>query len=664
MTSESNKGAPPGAPEPAEHPVGSRISGFSEVFLLFLGGLGMFFALNLVFMFPLGRLQPLGNGSIYFIVAVFLSAAFVTTPARDADRNRVPFYDWILVTLAFLSAGFFGFNGLRLVVEGWEFFAPTEANILAAIFLMLVLEGIRRAGGVLLFGTALIFGLYPVFAGQMPGFLWGSSFTLGETIRLHAIGTESVVGIPMNVVANIVIGFVAFGAVLTVTGGGPFFMRFSSALMGRKRGGPAKVAVVSSAIMGSLSGSVISNILTTGAITIPTMKKNGYPGNYAAAVESCASTGGTLMPPVMGAVAFIMASFLGISYAKVMVAAVLPAILFYLALLLQVDCFAARNGLGGIKGKALPRITETLREGWPYLLSLFALIWFLIVWRLERQAPYYASLIMIAACVVDPKRSFGLREIRALVIEIARSVGHLVAILAGIGLVVGGLSYTGVAGAFSRELLLLADGNIALMLIAGAVTSFVLGMGMTVSACYIFLSILLAPALVKSGLHPIASHLFILYWGMLSYITPPVALASITAANLANAAPMKSAFTSLRIGSVLFVLPFLFVLEPALILQGDLVTIAIATTSAIVAMAFLAGSFEGHLYWVGAVPKAVRFVMFVVAALLIYPEAFSDLVGMCLAVALYAVVSLIKIRGRTEIVGGEQKDGEKHSSPV
>ena len=650
MSSTIENGALHSAPNLTEPPKGGRISGFAEIFLLCLGVLGMFFALNLVFVFPLGPLQPVGSGSIYFIVAVFLSSAFITSPARKADYDRVPFYDWILVALAFLSAGFFGLNGLRLVVEGWEYTAPLEANILAAILIMLVLEGIRRAGGWLLFGTALIFGLYPVYAGHMPGFLWGSSFTISETIRLHAIGTESLTGIPMNVVANLVIGFVAFGAVLSVTGGGPFFIRFSSALMGRRRGGPAKIAVVCSAIMGSLSGSVISNILTTGAITIPTMKKNGYPKHYAAAVESCASTGGTLMPPVMGAVAFIMASFLGVSYSEVMVAAILPALLFYAALLLQVDCYAARNGLGGIVGEALPRISETLREGWPYLLSLFALIWFLLAWRLESQAPYYASLVMLAACFIDPRRRFGLREVREVVIEIATSVGHLVAILAGIGLVVGGLSYTGVAGAFSRELLLLADGNIALMLVAGAVTSFVLGMGMTVSACYIFLSILLAPALVKSGLHPLASHLFILYWGMLSYITPPVALASITAANLAGSAPMKTAFTSLRIGSVLFVLPFLFVLEPALILQGDLTTIVIATASAIAAMAFLAGSFEGYLYGVGAVSIVTRFIMFLVAASLIFPERTTDLIGLGLAVCLYSFAILLKRRSGTVLV--------------
>ena len=648
MTLTNDEGAPNGASTPSESPAPGRISGFAEIALLFLGTLGMCIALNLVFVFPLGKLQPVGNGSIYFIVAVFLSAAFVSTPARDADRQHVPFYDWILIALTFVSAGFFGFNGLRLVVEGWEFSAPIMATILAAILLLLVLEGIRRVGGWVLFGTALFFGLYPVFADVMPGFLWGSSFTFVEAIRLHVIGTESITGIPMNVVANLVIGFVAFGAVLTVTGGGPFFMRFSAALMGRKRGGPAKVAVVSSAIMGSLSGSVISNILTTGAITIPTMKKNGYPPHYAAAVESCASTGGTLMPPVMGAVAFIMASFLDVSYGEVMIAAILPAVLFYLVLLLQVDCYAARNGLGGIEDETIPSVLQTLREGWPYLLSLFALIWFLLVWRLERQAPYYASLIMIAACVIDPNRKFGLREIRALILEIGHSVAHLVAILAGIGLVVGGLSYTGVAGAFSRELLLLADGNLPLMLIAGAATSFILGMGMTVSACYIFLSILLAPALVNSGLNPIASHLFILYWGMLSYITPPVALASITAANLAGATPMKSAFASLRIGSVLFVLPFLFVLEPALILQSDILSIAVAMTSALVAMAFLAGSFEGHLYLVGTVPMAARFVMFIAAALLIIPERITDLVGIALAITLLVFCKMAGLGNRVE----------------
>ncbi len=449
------------------------------------------------------------------------------------------------------------------------------------------------------------------------------------------MGAESIIGIPMQVVAQLVIGFVVFGVTLTVTGGGEFFMRFATALLGRARGGPAKVSVLSSCIMGSLSGSVISNIITTGSITIPTMKRTGYPAHYAGAIEACASTGGTLMPPVMGAVAFIMASFLGVPYADVMIAAVFPAVLFYLALLFQVDNYAARNGLTGLREDEIPNLMATLKEGWPYLLGLAMLIYMLIVMRLEAYAPYYASAVLLVISLFKRQHRLNLARLLTLVKELTTSVANLVAILAGIGLVVGGLSYTGVAGAFSRELLLYAGDSIPLMLAAGAVTSFILGMGMTVSACYIFLSILLAPALVSAGLNPLASHLFILYWGMMSYITPPVALASITAAGIAGASAGKTSLNAIRLGSVLFVLPFLFVLNPALILQGELTDILISACTAIAAMWLLASAQEGYLYRIGIIRWPLRTLLLIATALLIYPEPYSDLVGLGLVVLVY-----------------------------
>lgn len=434
----------------------------------------------------------------------------------------------------------------------------------------------------------------------------------------------------MQVVANLIIGFVVFGIALTITGGGEFFMNFATALMGRSRGGPAKVAVVSSAFMGSLSGSAVSNILTTGAITIPAMKRSGYSREYSAAVEACSSTGGTLMPPVMGAVAFIMASFLGVSYAEVMVAALLPAILFYLALLLQVDHYAARQGLQGMRPEEIPRVLTTLKQGWPYLLSLAVLIYMLLVMRLESYAPYYATLVLLAISLFRRRQRLSLAKGLDFLYQLAHGIGNLVAVLAGIGLVVGGLSYTGVAGSFSRELLLYAGGSIPLMLAAGAVTSFVLGMGMTVSACYIFLSILLAPALVAAGLDPLGSHLFILYWGMLSYITPPVALAAITAAGVAGASNTRTSLHAVRLGGVLFVLPFLFVLNPSLILQGPLDRILLSALTAITAIWLVAAAMEGYLYRVGMLGWLPRLWLLLAAGLLIYPEWRSDLVGLVL----------------------------------
>jgi TRAP transporter 4TM/12TM fusion protein len=393
--------------------------------------------------------------------------------------------------------------------------------------------------------------------------------------------------------------------------------------------------------MGSLSGSVISNILTTGAFTIPTMKRTGYPPQYAAAVEACASTGGTLMPPVMGAVAFIMASFLGVPYADVVVAAFLPALLFYVALLFQVDNYAARKGLKGLPPEEIPKLWPILKDGWPYLFSLGMLIYMLLFMRLETYAPYYATLVLLVISAFKKSHRMSVARGLELLKELSVSVANLVAILAGIGLVVGGLSYSGVAGAFSRELLLYAGGSVPLMLIAGAVTSFVLGMGMTVSACYIFLSILLAPALVEAGLNPLASHLFILYWGMMSYITPPVSLAAITAANLAGANAWATGLNAMRLGSVLFILPFMFVVNPALILQGEWSVIIPAAITAIVAMWILASALEGYLYRAGVIGWPVRLVLMVSGAVLAFPGSWSDLIGLALLAVAYGLVYFV-----------------------
>ena len=647
LSTEGPRGQAAEGPDPAdtmaplEEEVGDgRLSGLSLYAVLALGLVGIAMAINQTFTLRLFGFAPLGSSFLYYLIGIFLAATLLGAPARGADGGHVPVYDWIMAVLALGCAIYLGIHGLQIIQEGWDLSAPVEATLVSAILLALILEGTRRCGGTPLLLVSLLFGAYPLFADYLPGFLWGTQYSLGETVRAHVMGVESVIGIPMQAVANLVIGFVIFGTALTVLGGGRFFMDFAISLMGRSRGGPAKVAVLSSGILGSLSGSVISNILTTGPITIPTMKRAGYPPHYAAAIESCASTGATLMPPVMGAVAFIMASFLNVPYSQIMVAAVLPALLFYLTLVLQVDAFAAKNGLKGMEPSQVPPLWPVLKDGWPYLFSLLMLIYMLLFMRLESYAPYYATLILIAIAMLRRKDRLTLLRARQLLLGVTRSVGGLVAILAGVGLVVGGLSYTGVAGAFSRELLLYANGSVPLMLLAGAVTSFVLGMGMTVSACYIFLSILLAPALVQAGLNPMASHLFILYWGMMSYLTPPVALAAITAAGIAQANPTRAGFYAMRLGSVLFVLPFLFVLNPSLILQGDLLHVARAALTALLAVWMIASAQEGYLYRIGTLRPAARVAALIAGAALVYPEPISDLAGLALTAALYLVNAL------------------------
>ena len=596
-------------------------------------------AFNLQAMFSL---QLINTSYIYAMTGLFLSLVFLCFPAVQRDRARIRFYDWVLWALSLAAAGYFAWNGQRIIQEGWDISAPTLGTAASLVFCLLSLEAVRRTGSFVLCLICLFFFAFPLYADKMPGFLWGPASSFGELFRQHALGTESIIGAPVRVVISTLFGFLVFGSALVITGGGEFFMTFASALLGRSRGGPAKVAIISSGFFGSLSGSVISNVVTTGRMTIPTMKRVGYPSTYAAAVEACASTGGAMMPPVMGAVAFIMAEYLNLPYSTVMIAAIVPAVLYYFALLLQVDNFAAKKGLRGQDAAEIPDLMETLRGGWYFIFSLVLLVVILLVSGNEARAPYYATAVLIACGIFRKTNPFRLSSLVALIIDSGRSITAIVGLLVGIGMIVGSLSYTGVGGAFSRELLHFAGHSVALILVLGAVTSFILGMGMTASACYIFLATVLAPAMTGMGLDPIASHLFILYWGMLSFITPPVALAALAAAGISKSAPFRTGFLSMRLGLVNFIQPFLFVLSPTLTLNGPLLDILHDVTATALAIWLMTSAFEGWLYGVGRLGRGSRATALVSAALLFFPGLLYDVVGIAMLAGLYISQSVLK----------------------
>lgn len=582
----------------------------------------------------------------YVIIGLLLSLVFLVYPLSSKKSDRVPFYDWILFFLTIACSAYLAYNGENIIQRGWDIIAPTFPTVVAAIMCFLCLEGVRRAGGMILFSVCIFFFFYPMFAQYMPGFLWGPPSAIDEFVRQHAMGTESIIGVPMRAVTNLLIGFLVFGSALVVTGGGDFFLAFATALLGRTRGGPAKVAIISSGFFGSLSGSVISNVVTTGKITIPTMKRVGYPPAYAGAVEACASTGGALMPPVMGAVAFLMAENLNMPYADIIIAAAVPAILFYLALLLQVDNYAAKVGLKGQPAEEIPKVWPTFLSGWHYLFSLAALIYMLIGMRIEVFAPYFATFILIITSYVTNKlrgdRAFGFQDFIELLVDAGKTIVNIVGILVGIGMIIGALSLTGVGPAFSSELLRFADGSVWLLLILGAVTSFVLGMGMTVSACYIFLAVVMGGAMVDGGLNPVAGHLFILYWGMMSYITPPVAVAAVAASTIAGAPPMETGFRAMRLGGILFILPFIFALNPTLILVGEPLDIIHDVTTAVVAVWMLASALEGWLYGSGKLATPLRVILGVAALGALHPNPMTDFIGLSALALVYVANRFMK----------------------
>jgi len=605
------------------------------VFILFTLAGTTLAVLQIFLIYPI-----LENAYLYWLLVFYLSPVFIFFPATiRSPTDRVPFYDIILFSLTIFFSTYLSLHAWEIAHEGWAFLAPLPVSIMAALFCLLILEAVRRAGGFPLFLFTTIFATYPLFADFMPGALKGNAYPFWQVVRYHVLSTESIIGIPMFVVGTLIIGFMILGSALVTTGGGKFFLDFAFALLGAQRGGPAKVAILSSGIFGSLSGSVISNVLTTGSVTIPTMKKIGYPPHYAAAVEACASSGGCIMPPVMGAVAFVMASFLGISYVDVAIAALIPAVLFYLGLFIQVDFFARKTGLEGLPKGEIPRLLTVLREGFLYVLAFLVLIYFLYL-RREAQAPFYATVALLVLAMMRAKTRLHLKEFIKFVESVGLVLSELVAILAACGFIIGAFSLTGVASSFSREIVLLAHGNAFFMLVFGALASFIMGMGMTVTACYIFLSIILVPGLISAGgFDVLAVHLFVLYWGVVSFITPPVALGSYAAAGVAGASPMQTGVTSMRLGVVKYIIPFFFVYSPALIMHGTPHEIIYELVGAIIGIFILAGGLEGYIIGFGKLPPLSRVFYIISGLLIVMPQVTTDIIG----VGLFLLTTLFQL---------------------
>ncbi len=586
--------------------------------------------LNQIFRIHLLGFKPMENSYLYYIMSLSLSLAFLHYPLSGrAPKDRVPWYDVVLFLLTIGVTVYLGVHGLDIISLGWEYSAPAVPTLCSILLWFLVLEAVRRATdwGMTLF--CLVCSFIPLFAGHLPGILRGVPFDFWTTARLHSMGLSSILGIPLYTVCTLLIGFMIFGVVLQNTGGGAFFLKIAQSMLGHKRGGAAKMGVLGSGFFGMLSGSTVSNVLTIGSMTIPAMKRTGYHPQYAAAIESCASAGGPIMPPVMGAAAFIMASFLGIPYGQVALAAAIPACLYYLGLFIQVDGYAAQNGIQGMLKADLPRFWETLKEGWFYFLVILVLCYFLLTLRVESLAPFYATLILLGLTMLKKETRVSLSGAVNLIVESGKVIMQLVAILAAAGLLIGGLSLPGIALSFSRELVVVAGDNILLILLIGALTSFILGLGMTTSACYIFLAIVMAPALVKLGIDPLAAHLFIFYWGALSDLTPPTALCVAAASGIAGCDFMPAAWKAMKMGAVKYFVPFFFVYSPALITHGKWWQILMHTGFAVVGIFIVASALEGYLMRFGALKsRLLRVILFIGGMLIAFPEEITTLIGL------------------------------------
>lgn len=638
MTHSPDAPAAPGPAADAQEPPNAdvtRLGGlFSSKSIAFVALCTFGLAMGLVYAFgiPVAGMRLLEGQYYWVFIGIFTAAAFIALPAYQG-QTKVPLYDVAAAVVALGISLWFSTHAWDILQAGW-------VNIPGGIILwLLMLEMARRSGGVPFLLVVLLLGLYPIIADRFPGLLMGIPYDFDRMIEAHVFRTEGMMGITTKIVAEIILGFLVFAGVLIATGAGEFFIDLANAGFGKYRGGPAKVSIVASGFFGSLSGSIFSNIAGTGSITIPTMKRVGYPPHYAGAIEACASTGGVVMPPVMGAIAFVMAITIGVDYATVMVAAILPSLLFYFGLMLQVDAYAARKGLTGMSRDKLPSARAVLLRGWPFLSVLVFLVWGLLYMRWEYYAPWYACAMMIALSflrretMMTPRRLFEtLRQIGVLVTQTA-------AIILPIAFVVSALTITGVTGSVTSGLVALGGDNVYLIIALGVLACFIMGMAGLAIVAYIFLAVTLAPAIIKiGGLNEVAVHFFIIYYAMLSVITPPVGAAAFLAATIAGAKPMRTSFTAMRLGVVIYFVPLFFLFQPALVLQGDLTPLIYVLPSIIIGIVLLSGGLEGYLLGVGLVRPLLRLPLALAGFAFSFPGLMTTLIGGAISAALVALI--------------------------
>lgn len=571
------------------------------------------------------------------VLGLVSALAFILKPATRISRQDViPWYDALFAVISLVIGFYLGifYPEVGGLYVGYITFHKV---VLGAIAIILLLEATRRLVGWPLPILTILFILYGRYTEFLPGPLATAGLSWDRIATSLFLEPGAMLGLPLRIGVTMLLGFLLFGAFLVKCGGLEFITDISSFIMGKYRGGPAKVAVAASGLFGTLSGSAVANAVTIGIVTIPMMKKTGYKSEFAAAVEGVASTGGVIMPPVMGATAFMIAEFLGVSYAKVALSAAIPAVLYYVCLYIQVDLEAAKLGLKGLPGAERPPFLKTIMNGWMIIVPICALVYTLFFWGLtpERAALYSTVPIIVGSFFVKGK-GLTLKSFISGLEDATRGMLEVVVICATSGLIIGVVSLTGVGHLFSNILLSLFGGNVLLLLVSAAIVSIILGMGMPGIIIYILQATLIIPALLKFGLDPMASHLFIMYYGIMSFITPPVCLAIYVTAAIAEASINRAGIRACFLAISAYLVPFVFIFDQGLLLQGSLIIILWSTTKALVLCLLLAVTLEGYLF--STLNTAIRVLMGISAALLLLVPLWGEIsavIGLFVAAILF-----------------------------
>lgn len=508
--------------------------------------------------------------------------------------------------------------------------------VLGTVYIILVLEAARRVTGLVMPIIAIIFAGQNLVAQYLPGLLRALPTTYKNLIDYTFMRSGGIIGTPLTIMSTYVIFFMMFAAILDVSGAGQFFIDLALGLTGRSRGGPAKAAVVSSAFFGSISGSAIANVASTGAVTIPLMKKTGYKPEFAGAVEAVSSTGGQIMPPMMGAAAFVVAENLGIPYIKLALFAAIPAIFYFVSVYFMVDFRARKQGLVGMNAEDIPSVKETMKNGWFYLIPIVVLIVLLAIGKSAQMSAIYSTEVLIAIAVLHPRVQIDGKKLLNCISNGILDTSSVSITAACAGIIIAGVSVSGLALKLSNIIIAISGGVLGIALVATAIICILLGMGMTTTAVYITVATLIVPALMNMGVVDISAHLFCFYFGCICAITPPVAMAAYTAAGISGASASKTGWQAFAVGIAAYIVPFLFVVRPELVLQGTVVNCISAIAVTLLAIYCLAGIVQGctigKLKWFDYVLMSAT----IIAAFI--PSNLSDII----AIAIGAVAIILQ----------------------
>jgi len=586
------------------------------------------------------------------MLAIALALAFLKYPFRGKEKTRLPWYDAVAAVVIFAATAYLAVFYPRIV--DLAYLRQTDSVIVSVILVALLIEALRRATGPVLSILVTLFILYALFASYLPGS--GIQIEWRALSIALAANYTGILGLPVKVATTIVIAFVLFGQILQHTGGMQFFTDISMSLMGRFRGGAAKIAVLGSCLFGSISGSAVANVVATGIVTIPLMKRAGYPAHKAGAIEAVASTGGQLMPPVMGAAAFLVAEFLETSYAAVVLAAIVPGLLYYIALFIQADLEAAKQNIPPVDRDAIPKAGPVWRAGWYFPIAFAVLLYGLFVLNFQpEKAVMWAILGLIIPAVLFgfQGRRLGPRGVVAALIETGHGAVELILITGAAGIVIGVLAISGLGYQLTLGLVQVGQGHLFLLLLLAAIVCIILGMGLPTVGVYVLLAALVAPSLIEVGVKPMAAHLYVMYFGMMSMITPPIAIAAFAAASVAKADAMRTGLAATRFGWTAFIVPVLFVYSPSLLLIGEPAEVAVAVCTAIFGVWLISCATVG--YFMRALSPIAR-ILFAAAGLaaLVPAGAFRggvvlDVIGVVAGIAIVAYEYLTVTRLRSPV---------------